>query len=145
MKARYYSAEGGSNSLCLAINNSPYGNKGDSNWEVIALSEGWANYRQWKMAKEHLNGYEIYPLQPNRNDKNEIIAGFWQPTFDNYENTSMAIYYGGMFKRLHEAGCSYSNLEKALYAYSIGGYKDNLIALCPALNEQITQIIKKYE
>jgi hypothetical protein len=26
---------------------SPYGSKGDSHWQQIALSEGWANYRKW--------------------------------------------------------------------------------------------------
>ena len=32
----------------------PYGKKGDDYWEYIALSEGWANYRQWKLSKEYL-------------------------------------------------------------------------------------------
>ena len=35
-------------------NNSPYGKKGDENWEYIALSEGWANYRQWKLGRQYL-------------------------------------------------------------------------------------------
>ena len=32
----------------------PYGVKGDENWEYIALSEGWANYREWNMCLKYL-------------------------------------------------------------------------------------------
>ena len=35
-------------------NGDPYGKKGGDYWEYIALSEGWANYRQWKISKEFL-------------------------------------------------------------------------------------------
>ncbi len=35
-------------------NGDPYGAKGGDYWEYIALSEGWANYRQWKISKEFL-------------------------------------------------------------------------------------------
>ena len=41
----------GSNGLA---SKSIYGEKGDKNWEYIALAEGWAYYREWKLAKKHL-------------------------------------------------------------------------------------------
>ena len=119
---------------------SSYGNKGDSRWQQIALSEGWANYREWKLAKQYLNGYDIYPFIYDYR-----LGAYRQATFDDYKDKSIARYYGGMFKRLNDIGCSYSNLEKSLCAYSIGSYKDNLISLHSSLSGQITEIIKGYE
>lgn len=92
------------------------------------------------MAKQHLNGYDIYPFIYDYR-----LEIYRQATFDDYKDKSIARYYGGMFKRLNDIGCSYSNLEKSLCTYSIGGYKDNLIALHPNLSSQITEIIKNYE
>lgn len=118
----------------------PYGSKGDSRWQQIALSEGWANYREWKMAKQKLNGYDIYPYIYDT-----PLQIFRQSTFDDYKNVSLAIYYGGMFKRLNDIGCSYQNLEKSLCTYSISAYRDNLITYYPNASTQITNIIKGYE
>lgn len=117
-----------------------YGNKGDERWQIIALSEGWANYREWKLAKQYLNGYDIYPYIYDKQ-----LQLYRQSTFDDYKDVSLAIYYGGMFKRLNDIGCSYHNLEKSLSAYSISAYKDNLISLHSSLSVQITEIIKGYE
>jgi len=118
----------------------PYGSKGDSRWQQIALSEGWANYREWKMAKQQLNGYDIYPYIYDT-----PLQIFRQSTFDDYQNVSLAIYYGGMFKRLNDIGCSYQNLEKSLCTYSISAYRDNLITYYPNASTQITNIVKGYE
>ncbi len=117
----------------------PYGNKGDERWQQIALSEGWANYREWYLAKKYLN-YEIYPLQYNRTTNT-----YWQPIFDNYKDVSLTDYYGGMFKQLNDLGCSYTNLEKSLCVYSIGAYRDKLMSYYPNLSYSITNIVTNYE
>ncbi|MDR1227208.1 MAG: hypothetical protein LBK47_09990, partial [Prevotellaceae bacterium] len=113
---------------------SSYGSKGDDNWQVIALAEGWANYREWNLARRYLN-YNIYGEDPDTH------VPYY---FDNY-SSSLAIFYGGMFDRLATAGCSFTNMEKSLCAYSIGAFRDNLIAKHPNLRARITEIIQPYE
>ena len=77
--------------------------------------------------------------------KDNGVVYYWQPTFDDYKGISLARYYGGMFKRLYDIGCSYKNLEYSLSAYSISDYKVKLISHHPNLNNQIATIIKTYE
>ena len=36
---------------------SPYGEKGDKNWEVIALTEGWGYYREMRLCLQDFNRY----------------------------------------------------------------------------------------
>jgi len=98
-----------------------YGSKGDPSWQIIALSEGWANYREKKMA-------------------NTIL-------YDNNVNnkTGFPYYYMDMYNALVNLGCSYSNIEKSLSTYSVPGFRDNLISFYPNLSVQITQIIHPYE
>ncbi len=98
---------------------SPYGNKGDSNWELIALVEGWAHYIQRKM----INKYLLYPI---------TRSGFpWT--------------YYNMFDELVGVGCSLQNIEKSLIAKNISEFKSNLINTYPSLKTIIDSKIKPYE
>ena len=99
---------------------SPYGAKGDANWQIIALSEGWANYREWLLKVTYLNPYYSIANEFPRN-------------------------YGYMFRDLVSIGCSYSNIEKSLAAYTISDFKNNLITIYPTLKDKITEKIKFYE
>lgn len=111
-----------------------YGNKGDTNWQIIALAEGWANYREWDLARRYLN-YNIY------GENSETHVPYY---FDDY-STSIAIFYGGMFDRLVTLGCSFVNIEKSLCAYSIGAFRNNLTGKYPNRQQRITEIIQPYE
>lgn len=113
-----------------------YGKKGDDNWQIIALAEGWANYRQWYLSNKHLGENDLGYYYDYYGKK---IAFY----FDDY--SSVAVYYGGMFDRLNKIGCSFLNLEKSLCTYSISGFKDNIVAKYPTKKEQISNIIKSYE
>ncbi len=96
-----------------------YGKKGDGNWEQIALCEGWASYREWKMPYMYLAF----------NDKEyDYPASYWQ-----------------MYDSLYKSGCSLQNLEKCLTAKTIADYRNLLIAIYPELKENITSTIKGYE
>lgn len=99
-------------------NGSPYGSKGDTRWQIIALSEGWANFREWKLASKYLS-YSVSLYDFPRS-------------------------YAYMFNSLYAAGCSYSDMESSLCTYSISGFRDNLIAKYPALQTKITSIISSY-
>lgn len=95
-----------------------YGNTGDERWQIIALSEGWANYREQILTRNYL-GLPYYSGTSN----------------------SFLIKYLRMFDELKNIGCSYQNMEKSLCTYTISGYRDNLIAIYPSLSTQITTII----
>jgi hypothetical protein len=103
-------------------NGRPYGAKGESRWQQIALSEGWANYREELMARSYLS----------------------DPDYVGTTNSFLSSYVS-MLKRLKSIGCSYTKMELSLCTYSIGGYRDNLISNYPSLRTQITNIIKDYE
>ncbi len=100
-------------------NDSPYGAVGDDHWQIIALSEGWANYREEYLARTYLSGEASYVGTTN----------------------SFLINYLSMFSELEAIGCSFTNMEKSLCTYSISGYRDNLISKHPSLRAQITNII----
>lgn len=119
-------------------NDDPYGKKGESRWQQIALIEGWGKYREWKLSKEML-GMDIFPIKYDI----EIYKNR-QQTFDDYPN-EMNIYYGGMFHSLNLIGCSYGNMEKSLSVFSIVNFKNNLIRYYPNLKTKIETIIKRYE
>jgi hypothetical protein len=93
---------------------------GDTNWQIIALSEGWANYREWLLKVTYLNPYYVI-------------------------SSSFPRKYGYMFKNLVNLGCSYSNMEKSLATYNFSGYRDNLTAIYPSLRDSITAKVNRYE
>ena len=112
----------------------PYGKKGDPNWQQIALSEGWANYRQWKMSRDYLGW-------------NSISKMSWKDaphTPSNY-NLKFPRYYAQMFELLEGIGCSCSIMEKSLYALSIADFKENLKVQYPKLAEQIDQVVTQID
>jgi hypothetical protein len=96
----------------------PYGNKGNQYWEIIALSEGWANYREEYLARMYL-GVPNYVGTTNL---------FLRP-------------YVEMFKKLRNIGCSFTNIEKSLCANTIVEFRNNLIVKYPNLTTQITNAI----
>jgi len=96
----------------------PYGSKGDNRWQQIALSEGWASYREQVLTRNYLG----------------------LPYYSGTSNLFL-IKYLRMFDELKNIGCSYQNMEKSLCTYTISGYRDNLIAIYPSLSTQITTII----
>jgi hypothetical protein len=116
--------------------NNSYGSRGDDNWQVIALAEGWANYREWDLARRYLRW-------------NSLTRTAWTstsllPVRGNYL-FEFPEDYVPMFYELVTAGCSFTNVEKSLCTYSITGFRDNLIAKYPNLRAQITNIVQPYE
>ena len=100
--------------------NNLYSCTSESNWQKIALIEGWAHYREWLMKINYFN--------PNFILSNEFPF--------NYSN---------MFKKLINSGCSYSNIEKALKVSTIEEFKFNLISKYPLRENMISDIIKGFE
>jgi hypothetical protein len=98
----------------------PYAGKGDDNWQVIALAEGWAYYRE-----EYLR--RVY-LEPNY----AMVT------------TSFPRTYVQMFRELRNLGCSFANMERSLCTYSIAGFRDNLTSKYPGLSNQITNVVQPY-
>lgn len=163
----------------------PYGEKGDHRWEQIALSEGWAKFRQRELGRIHLvrkdiSYYEKYIINNqystsftvDANLKNELLYNkqelpyyenlypvvsktigakkhYYRISYDYYDPldrpSNYNIYYGGMYDELHKVGCSLKTLEKALVAYTIAEYKNNIISLQPSLKEKINDIMIDYE
>lgn len=112
-----------------SINNGgePYGTKGDANWQIIALSEGWANYREKCMEGKYLNN------------------GFNDSTLLIYKNSKFPYCYMAMYAELHLLGCYYTDMEKFLFSYSFSEYRDNLIRYYPNLKDSITAKVNRYE
>jgi hypothetical protein len=111
-----------------------YGEKGDANWEQVALCEGWANYREWVMSNKILNynslGYKV-------NDKDAPYS------FSDY--SSIAISSGDLFRTLAISGCSDCNMEKCLTTNTLVGFRDNLIQIYPDKKDVITEKVKLHE
>ena len=95
---------------------SSYGKKGDSNWEQVALCEGWANYvGSWKMPEKYL-------------------------LFSNTPRTGFPYDYQKMFDELTKSGCSIGNLEKCLTVKTFTEYK-NLLTTVYASNSVLKDSI----
>ncbi|HTO15616.1 MAG TPA: hypothetical protein VLZ83_07585 [Edaphocola sp.] len=114
--------------------NYAYGNIGDDNWQIIALSEGWANYRAWHLCNEKLAWTKYLNI---KGDSDAVTRYFTDRDFPRN--------YGAMFDELRAEGCSFSIMEKSLCTYSINGYKSNLVSKYPSKLARITEIIKSYE
>ena len=97
-----------SNALNSPDENS-YGNKGDERWQIIALSEGWANYREWKLAKDKLGWNAITEQYWHETP--------WYPSYYTDFNLGFPHCYMKVFESLENIGCSYSNIEKP-YAHT---------------------------
>jgi hypothetical protein len=119
--------------------NGSYGSKGDDNWQVIALAEGWANYREWDLARRYLGW--------NTLSNEEWTATSTFPTSISFYRTWLGFpyYYVCMFYDLRTLGCSAVDIEKALCSYSLGDFKSKLVAKYPDLSTQITNLTTGYE
>jgi hypothetical protein len=106
---------------------SAHGSKGDSNWEQIALCEGWAYYRSYiRMANN--------------------ILYYWSPSnhtpTQNYPGN-----YAFMFDNLRLYGCSDANMEKSLTVKTFSEFKQNLKSIYAnnqTICEKIEQCITNY-
>ncbi|OJV44870.1 MAG: hypothetical protein BGO29_08095 [Bacteroidales bacterium 36-12] len=102
----------------------PYGAKGDTNWQQVALCEGWAYYRGWQMARNYLN------YTPN----------------SSYES-SFPYDYQDMFNELFIKGCSLTNMEKCLTVKTLAEYKSlltNIYSFDAVKVTNINVIVNKY-
>jgi len=102
---------------------SPYGKKGDSNWQRIALTEGWANYRQEDLTRRYL---------PKKN-----------PTDPDYVATNRPLLYPFlvMSRNLKSIGCSYTEMEKALCNHTVDGFKNYLVSKYPSKKSNIEKYV----
>ena len=114
----------------------PYGAKGDPDWQIIALAEGWAYYREWKMANKYLGWSKALNLPI---DEGTNISRY-------FSDRAFPVTYGEMFDdliRLYR--CSNTKIEKALCSYSVSEFKNKLAAFYPQKSAQIKTYIKRYE
>jgi hypothetical protein len=118
-----------------------YGKKGEKNWQSIAMSEGWAKYNEWLLAKKHIQYNSLYQVMWNY-DKRTPMAKY----LEKYKEKDFPFNYSVMFYELHNAGCSIKDMEISLSTNTLAGLRDNLIAKNPSdKKEIITQLIAKYE
>jgi hypothetical protein len=107
----------------LAVNfyatRKPYGTRGAQDRQIIALSEGWAYYRQWRLEIDILS----FP---------SILVEF---------NSPFPINYGFMFRELIDEGISNVDIEFALSSNNIIEFRNRLIQRRSNLTNRITQII----
>jgi hypothetical protein len=105
-----------------SLGKSSYGKKGDTNWQQVALCEGWANYiGTWKMPLVYLN--------------------------INNKKTIFPCYYQDMFNELHSRGCSNSDMETCLTVKTFSEYKQLLSTKYNSnevLQDSIKSIIDKH-
>ena len=107
---------------------SAYGSSvNDANGQIIALTEGWAKFREWYMGMLYLNFNTL-------GGTNDFM---YYSSYINYN-------YAQMFKELYNIGCSMANLEESLAAYSIADFSTNLISLHSYKQTAIENIIQNY-
>lgn len=96
-----------------------YGQKGDDNWEYIALAEGWANFRQYKMCKKYL---EFNSLTLTDNKK----SASYNYTLLKYKD-EIYYRYGSIMYELNSI-ITDSIIERAISnSSSISEFRDNII------------------
>ncbi|OJX87625.1 MAG: hypothetical protein BGP01_11525 [Paludibacter sp. 47-17] len=107
-----------------------YGSKGDSNWEQVALCEGWAYYRSYIRMANSL----LYYWSPNNHLPTQDYPG----------------YYALMFNELRSFGCSETNIEKSLTVKTFSEFKQNLKniyadnqTVCTKIDQRITYFYNK--
>ena len=97
---------------------SPYGKKGDSNWQIIALAEGWANYRQEDLTRRYLGNPHYVAT------RHDLLEPFLI-----------------MFRNLKAIGCSYTEMEKALCNHTVDGFKNYLVSKYPSKKSNIEKYV----
>jgi hypothetical protein len=111
-----------------------YGIKGDNNWQTMALSEGWAYFCEWLLARKYLN-FDAYYLKTYDWEKK------YRPI--NYKR-DYPRNYARMYDELNLIGCSFINMEKSLAAVNFDDFRINLIKYYPQKTTQISDIVNKY-
>lgn len=123
-----------------SLGSSSYGNKGDGNWQQVALCEGWANYREWSQMKDFLK-FDAFNLT-NYNF-------YWNYRPKDYTGarytTGFPYYYTRLFDELILLGCSYGNIEKSMTSKTFSGFRDNLKAIYPTKSDSIIAKVNRYE
>ena len=102
---------------------SPYGEKDGLNWELIALLEGWAYFREMRMGEDYLDDFDA----------------------DRDYSSVFPINYRVMFRQLETAGCSVSSMERAMMHNKLAEFKSALIGLNPTLKTTIESTINMYD
>jgi hypothetical protein len=108
----------------------PYGTRGAQDRQIIALSEGWAYYREWVLN--------------NNINRVRILAGTVDPGNINW-NHEFPRYYMGMFQELLNIGCTRQNIEWALSSDTFLDFHTRLVQRHPNLQGQINTIVTRYE
>ncbi len=121
----------------IAGSDNVYGKKGDTNWEIMALSEGWAYYNEWWVAKRYLS----FNSFKNKNWKEKESY----PTDLERNDTEFPEYFSALFYELFNIGCSINIMEKAISTNSLAVFESNLIAYYPKKKNDIETIFNKYE
>jgi hypothetical protein len=99
-----------------------YGKKGDSNWEQVAICEGWAYYREFVMARDYLQGFYPYPNgQPYPKD------------------------FLAYFNQLQIAGCQLPMIEKSICNKSLGAVNTVLKNQYPNISTRIQGLYDLYK
>ena len=114
----------------------PYGVKGDENWEYIALSEGWANYREWNMCLKYLK-YNTLSQTTNINNKNYK----YKPTI---YNGYIEYRYAGLMSDLNNM-ISETIIEEAISTSTTINQFRNYLYYHSSFKEEINEIFNKYE
>lgn len=118
-----------------------YGQKGDDNWEYIALAEGWANFRQYKMCKKYL--------------KYNSISKVHESNADGYYNESPAdnkkdifYRYAGLMTELHNIITDVNFEHVISKSSSIKEFEEHLLNLYldnKYISNQLNKAFNKYE
>ncbi|MDD3078576.1 MAG: hypothetical protein PHH37_05680 [Paludibacter sp.] len=104
-----------------SFGDSSYGKKSDTNWQQVALCEGWANYREWAQMKDFLN-FDAFDMT----SYNSILNYRPKDYTGKKYTTGFPYYYTRMFDELILLGCSYGNIEKSMTSKTFSGFRDNL-------------------
>ena len=119
-------------------NSDTYGKKGDPDWQIIALSEGWANFIEWHLAKNKL-GYNTIAEEPWQDAPKNPNQYRWKE--EHFPISSMEMYY-----LLHEQGVYLKDLEKIMSSSrTIARFKEDLVEIYPKKESEINNIIEAYE
>ena len=97
-----------------------YGYKGRANWQLFALAEGWAFYREYIVMRPRFGLSTLAPQQ------------------------DFPVNYAFMFRNLANIGIPQSSMQGALSARTIVGFRDNLISRHPNKRTQITDTIRPF-
>ena len=113
-----------------------YGQKGDKNWECIALAEGWANYREWKLCLNYLK----YNTLSQTTDTNKKSYKYKPTIYNDY----IEYRYAGLMSDLKNM-ISDTIIEEAICtSTTINQFRNHLYNNSKYM-DKINEIFNKYE